>query len=71
VVFAIVLATCALVGNLVFLIVATLQHKPGPAGLGTLREGACKQVDWDNKVAHGFINVISTVGKYVALECTR
>jgi hypothetical protein len=61
VIFAILLAACTFVGNLVFLIVATVQHAPGPSGLGTLREGECKQIDWNNKVAHAFINVVSTV----------
>jgi hypothetical protein len=68
VVFAIILATCALVGNMVFLIVVTIRHKPGPSGLGTLREGVCKQVDLNNKVAHGFINVISTVSESIAYK---
>lgn len=58
---AIFLASCALIFNVVFLIVAASLRKPGPNGLGTLLEQECTKVDWGNKIAHGFINVISTV----------
>ena len=61
VVAAIFVGALALIFNLLFLILATRKHKPGLNGLGTLLEGDCKRIDKWNKIAHGFINVMSTV----------
>ncbi|KAF1961574.1 hypothetical protein CC80DRAFT_391766, partial [Byssothecium circinans] len=30
-------------------------------GLGTLLEGSCTRIDWANKIAHGVINILSTL----------
>lgn len=61
VVAAIFLASCALTFNLVFLAAAVSADKWGTNGLGTLMEDECDRIDIGNKVAHIFINVVSTV----------
>lgn len=61
VVWATIVGIGVLNSNVIFLIVAMTKNKPRPNGLGTLLEGGCSKVDWGNKVAHGVINVLSTV----------
>lgn len=58
---AIMVAALALICNLSFLILAALNQESGPNGLGTLLQGDCNTVDTWNKIAHGLINVLSTV----------
>lgn len=61
IVMAAFMAMSAMVANIIFLIVATSLHRWQPNGLGLLLEDNCKKVDWANKLAHGFINAMSTV----------
>jgi hypothetical protein len=48
--------------NFWFLVIVRVKHKPQTNGLGTLWEGNCEKIEWANKVAHGIINILSTVG---------
>lgn len=60
VVIGIVVATIVFTLNFLFLILAVRVHW-GSDGLGTLVEGDCTKLNRWNKMAHGFINIMSTV----------
>jgi hypothetical protein len=59
--WAIIVGVVVLWCNVIFIAVAWTKHKPRMDGLGTLLKGPCSKIDWGSKLAHGVINVLSTV----------
>ncbi|KAG9229348.1 hypothetical protein BJ875DRAFT_500010 [Amylocarpus encephaloides] len=61
VVIGIGISLLAFLANLAFFIWATQRNKPSHNGLGTIAEGDCKDMISRNRLAHVFINIISTL----------
>ncbi|KAF1845091.1 uncharacterized protein K460DRAFT_394825 [Cucurbitaria berberidis CBS 394.84] len=61
VVWAIIVGMLVLCCNIVFIAIAWTKHQPRLNGLGKLLEGPCDKIDWGSKLAHGVINVLSTL----------